>query len=145
LTGDLVPIRMPSLNVFVDRKINWTSEVTLLVTLNRGDFKTTVDFGVDGNPAAGAKIATLSEILSLNNFPLHRMVSTMSLQINDTVSTTNLDQSINEQLLLMTTDPKYDSSSAICPSYLSPVARAVGNQVQAEYKFFPPNQFQRPK
>eukprot|EP00466_Bigelowiella_natans_P020361 jgi/Bigna1/144261/aug1.85_g18969 len=195
-------ITIPSLNVFVDRKINWTSEVTLLVTLNRGDFKTTVDFGVDGNPAANAKIATLSEILSLNNFPLHRMVSTMSLQINDTVSTTNLDQSINEQLLLMTTDPKYDSSSAICPSYLSPygkysegkgafnnsitgffdgdkfyhkngahfdvnfvdengnvladnfngnvniggvaypyvdgepVARAVGNQVQAEYKFF---------
>lgn len=130
-------IQIPSLNVFVDKKIKWSSEVVLKLSVKRYDWMDeTKDPAVDNKAfpreagAEGAAPPTAADILSaekviiygrdwaFNAFPLHQCVNSMSATINDAVVSQNTESVLTELLMLREADPnfKYNHTS---PCYLS--------------------------
>jgi len=83
-------IQVPSENVFVDRALDWTSVVNLVVS-----FTTTA--GV----AAGVPVFQPAKDFALAPFPLHQLVSTMSSTINDTTVTVNTSDVLPQILRLV--------------------------------------------
>lgn len=98
-------IYVPSENVFVDRKLQWTSRcfMSLVVT-----------------PAAplavGDPIAVLGRDFSLSAFPLNSLCSTSSATINDTTSVINTQDVLKEVLRL--TMSKKNRLQRTCPTML---------------------------
>lgn len=97
-------IQVPSLNVFVDRAIEWTSQCLL-------QFTATPAVVVNNAP-----VCLFGRDLALAPFPLHSLVNTMTATINDTTTTINLNDVLYEVLRL--TDYKKNRAQRTCPTYL---------------------------
>jgi len=96
-------IQVPSENVFLARDIDWTATCRLKLTA------TWAEAPVGPLVAIGSQVA-------LASFPLHRLVSTLSATINDTTTTINTSDVLNEVLRLA--DTKKNRALKTCPSYL---------------------------
>jgi len=101
-------IQVPSLNVFVDRAIEWTAQCFL-------QFTATVD-----TVTAGSPVVVFGRDCALAPFPLHSLVNTMTATINDTTTTINLNDVLYEVLRL--TDYKKNRAQRTCPTYLDTYA-----------------------
>lgn len=93
-------IQVPSLNVFVDRAIEWTSTCNL-------------SFDVD---TTGAILCPLGGQVSLAPFPLHQLTSTLSATINDATVSINTSDCLDQILRLA--DSSRNRESRTCPTYL---------------------------
>ena len=94
-------IQVPSQNVFVDRKIAWTCEPILKCTFTATVADAARPPGQGGNVTQDTVLPVqFGERLAANSFPLHRMVNTISTQINDTVSTVTLKDILNPLVML---------------------------------------------
>lgn len=115
-------IQVPSKNVFMDRKVPFTGDIVLKCTYN-SSLSGVAAAGLDGNPAANTPLnCGLAQFLSANSFPLHRLIQTASVTINDTVSTINMADVLNE--LLMLNEYRADKkSNQTCPAFLSQYAQ----------------------
>ena len=111
-------IQAPSLNVYMDRKIEWTTEVDI-------QFTTTVAnpsaFGVQ--PAGGADptanaipVVVFGRDVALAAHPLHALVSTMTATINDAVVSQNTADVLYEVARLVDMGPS--KLQRTTPTYL---------------------------
>lgn len=106
-------IQVPSENVFVDRAVDWESEVCLVVT----------------GAAAGGTAPVSGAVLSpgvdsaLAAFPLHQLVSTMSATINDTTVTVNTSDVLPQVLRLV--DMKKTRMQRTCATMLDKFQASV--------------------
>jgi hypothetical protein len=82
-------IYVPSENVFVDRKLLWSSEVKMKFQLNLTNL-----------PVAGESLVVAGRDFALCALPLNQMCSTMSATINDTTSVINSQDVLREVLRL---------------------------------------------
>ena len=116
-------VQVPSQNVFVDRKVSWTTELILKCELDHKDFKADSAPGQGNNPDADTKLnAQLGVHIAPNAFPAHRLIHTASVQINDTVTTITSSDVLNPLLLLQDLRPDQEVNST-CPSYISKYAK----------------------
>jgi hypothetical protein len=83
-------IQVPSENVFVDRAVDWTSVVNLVVS-----------FTNTNEIADQAEFFSPAKDFALAPFPLHSLVSTMSSTINDTTVTVNTSDVLPQILRLV--------------------------------------------
>jgi hypothetical protein len=97
-------IYVPSENVFVDRKIEWTGTMNLQMTVV-----------VPPSPS-GTPIVVPGRDFSLCPFPMNSACSTMSSTINDTTAVINTQDVLKEVLRL--TDYKKNRLQRTCPTYL---------------------------
>ena len=102
-------IQVPSLNVFVDRAIEWSSQCFLQFTATTATQQT-----------AGDQFILFGRDVALAPFPLHSLVNTMTATINDTTTTINLNDVLYEVLRL--TDYKKNRAQRTCPTYLDTYA-----------------------
>ncbi len=113
-------IQVPSLNVFMDRELEWTTGTTMRMSVN-------VD-GVGGAPApASTPVVVFGKDVALSSFPLHAACSTITATINDAVSTINTSDVLYEVLRLV--DRKHNKLQKSTPSMLDKYQRyddAVG-------------------
>lgn len=98
-------IQVPSENVFVDRAVDWSSTVNLVVK-----------FSLAAATAAGDVVFQQGADWALAPFPLHQMVSTMSATINDTTVTMNTSDVLSQVLRLV--DLKDARRQRTCPTML---------------------------
>lgn len=107
-------VNVPSQNVFLDREILWTSTCDLQVdvVVNQGAPVAT--------PANASPVLGLGANASLAPFPLHQCVSTMTATINDTVSTINTSDVLNEVLRFV--NQKKNRMQRTCPTMLDKYA-----------------------
>jgi hypothetical protein len=102
-------INVPSQNVFVDRAVDWSSDVYM-----------TFGIATAGMPAlAGATnqpIVKFGDDIALCAFPLHELTQTMTATINDTSVVLNTDTVLHEVLRL--TDYKRNRLVRHCPTML---------------------------
>lgn len=103
-------INVPSQNVFVDRAMDWESDVFMQmdVTLSAAQLA----------PAGreNSAIAALGRDWALCAFPLNEMLSTLTATINDTSVVINSDTVLHEVLRMV--DYKKDRLSRTCPTML---------------------------
>jgi hypothetical protein len=83
-------IQVPSENVFVDRALDWTSVVNLVVS-----------FTSTNGVAPAVPVFQPAKDFALAPFPLHQLVSTMSSTINDTTVTVNTSDVLPQILRLV--------------------------------------------
>ena len=119
-------VNVPSLNVYVDKKIAWTTEVDLKITVNRDDLKDKLwlnEEEKDGVYTASSftdvPVASYGTDWVFNAFPAHQMVQSMSATINDCVITSSTGSTFMELLRLYKADPNRKFNNMTCPSYLS--------------------------
>ena len=98
-------IYVPSENVFVDRGMEWTSQVTM-----------TFSSVYTALPAAGLRVCSVGTDWSLCAFPLNSLCSTTSATINDTTSVINTNDVLKEVLRL--TDYKANRLQRTSPTML---------------------------
>jgi hypothetical protein len=98
-------INVPSQNVFVDRAMDWASEVAMSMVV------TVAAAGGTGNP-----IAQLGLDWALCAFPLNEMLSTLSATINDTSVIINSDTVLHEVLRMV--DYRKNRLARTCPTML---------------------------
>lgn len=103
-------INVPSQNVFVDRAIDWASDVKLALS-------------VVNNGATGVPLVAPGVNMALSAFPLHELTQTMTATINDTSVIINTDTVLHEVLRL--TDYKKNRLARHCPTYLDTYAKYV--------------------
>jgi hypothetical protein len=109
-------VNVPSQNVFLDREVLWTSGCDLRL-----------DVAVNGMAVAPAPVVAdarpvvaLGVNVALAPFPLHQSVSTMTATINDTVSTINTSDVLNEVLRFV--NQKKNRLQRTCPTMLDKYA-----------------------
>lgn len=100
---------VPSENVFVDRKLLWSSSAFL-------QFNATIAPAPAAPPAIGDSVIVPGRDFSLCSFPLNSLCSTMSATINDTTSVINTQDVLREVLRL--TDYKKNRLQRTCPTML---------------------------
>jgi hypothetical protein len=107
-------VNVPSQNVFLDREVLWTATCDLQVDI--------VVPGVGGAPTPPnpSPVLGLGSNASLAPFPLHQCVSTMTATINDTVSTINTSDVLNEVLRFV--NQKKNRLQRTCPTMLDKYA-----------------------
>lgn len=98
-------IQVPSENVFVDRAIDWSCGIQLVL-----------DFTLGAAPGAGAALFRQGVDWAPAAFPLHQCVSTMSTTINDTTTTMNTSDVLPQVLRLV--DLKDARRQRTCPTML---------------------------
>lgn len=98
-------IQVPSENVFVDRAVDWTSTVNLVVSFKAG-----------ADITAGDVVWQQGVDWALAPFPLHQLVSTMTATINDTTVTMNTSDVLPQVLRLV--DLKDARRQRTCPTML---------------------------
>jgi len=98
-------IQVPSENVFLARDVDWTAQCLLQLTAT-----------FTQAPGNNQQLVSIGSTISLASFPLHRLVSTLSATINDTTTTINTSDVLNEVIRLA--DTKKNRSLKTCPSYL---------------------------
>jgi hypothetical protein len=103
-------INVPSMNVWVDRSISWTSTCAL-------KFECTIDTALSGAITGGPPVIVFGRDCALASFPLHRLINVASATINDTTVTTNTGDVINE-VLRMTDFSERVKAQRTCPTYL---------------------------
>ena len=108
-------VNVPSQSVWVDRKIDWQSTVSLF-------FRVAIDQGVAPQPAAGVfqPVTALGRDVALAPTPLHSLVNTATANVNDTSVTINTDTVLYEILRLC--DYKRNRLSATAPRMLDKFA-----------------------
>jgi hypothetical protein len=104
-------IQVPSENIFVDRAVDWSSTVNLVVS-----FKATNATA----PTNNTPILPIGKSMALASFPLHTLVQTVSATINDTTVTMNSGDVLREVLRL--TDNSKNRSLRTCPTMLDTYA-----------------------
>ena len=102
-------IQVPSLNVFIDREMEWTTGV-------RVGFTTTIGGAPIAIPAQPQPVVVFGKDVALCPFPLHSLVSTMTATINDAVATINTQDILYEILRL--TDLKANRLERTTPTML---------------------------
>jgi hypothetical protein len=100
-------IYVPSENVFVDRALEWSSTVTMQMSVTNST--------VQPIPA-GTPIAMPGKEWALTAFPLNSLCSTMTATINDTTAVINSQDVLKEVLRL--TDYKKQRLQRTCPTML---------------------------
>lgn len=98
-------INVPSQNVFVDRAMDWASEVAMSMV---------VTVGASGG--TGTPIAQLGIDWALCAFPLNEMLSTLTATINDTSVVINSDTVLHEALRMV--DYRKNRLARTCPTML---------------------------
>jgi len=98
-------VQVPSENVFLAKDVDWNATCLLKFTATWG-----------AAPTAGDPLVAIGSQIALASFPLHRLTSTMSATINDTTTTINTSDVLNEVLRL--SDSKKNRSLKTAPSYL---------------------------
>jgi hypothetical protein len=101
-------INVPSQNVFVDRAIDWSSDVFLQMAVD-----------LSGSSLVGqayAPVLNFGKNAALCAFPLHELTQTMTASINDTSVVINTDTVLKEVLRL--TDYKKNRLVRHCPTML---------------------------
>ena len=98
-------VYVPSENVFVDRKIDWTGQVRM-----------SVDVTMPGGTPAGTPIFVPGRDGALCAFPMNSMASTVSTTINDTTSVLNTQDVLKEVLRM--TDYSRNRLQRTCPTML---------------------------
>lgn len=108
-------LQVPSLNVFMDRELQWTTGVNMKTDVAVDTTGISVPAGGDGT---GSTIPVLAfgKDVALSAFPLQAMCSTMTATINDTTSTINTADVLYEVLRLV--DRKYNKLRKNTPSML---------------------------
>lgn len=101
-------VNVPSQNVFVDRAVDWQSEVFLQATVALST--------ATGVRTASAPVITIGQDVALCAFPLHELVQTMTATINDTSVVINTDTVLKEVLRL--TDFRKNRLMRHCPNML---------------------------
>jgi hypothetical protein len=101
-------INVPSQNVFVDRAVDWSSDVYVSLSV-------AIDAAVSGYVAAQA-VLRIGQDAALCAFPLHELTQTMTATINDTSVIINTDSVLHEVLRL--TDFKKNRLVRHCPTML---------------------------
>lgn len=87
-------VQVPSQNVFIDRELNWSSDVFFSVDVA---FDTAVANGAgDTYNGSTELVLRFGKDVALCAFPLHSLVSTMTATINDTVATMNTSDVLYE-------------------------------------------------
>jgi hypothetical protein len=110
-------INVPSQNVFMDREVLWSSDLYLQVDVALAGEYTYVS----GSARANRKpLLRLGDNCALSAFPLHKCVSTMTATINDTTSTINTSDVINEVLRFV--NQKKNRLQRTCPTMLDKYA-----------------------
>lgn len=115
-------IYVPSENVFVDRGIQWTSQVYGKMTVT-----------TSGTPANGSRVVQWGLDVALTAFPLNSMCSTVTATINDTTTVINSGDVLKEVLRLA--DLPSNRRVRQCPTmldkwaYYSDATNCVGNPV----------------
>lgn len=99
-------VSVPSENVFMDRGVQWSADCYI-------QFDVTV---ANAAAHAGEPVFQLGRHGSLAAFPLHQLCSTMSATINDTTTTINTGDVLNEVLRL--TDFYKNREQRTCPTAL---------------------------
>lgn len=109
-------VNVPSQNVFLDRELEWTAECSL-----QSDVAVTnVAGGAPPALADAAPVLLLGANAALAHFPLHQSVSTMTATINDTTSTINTSDVLNEVLRFV--NQKKNRLQRTCPTMLDKYA-----------------------
>ena len=99
-------VYVPSENVYVDRAVEWSSDIYLSAVVAPG---TTPQ-------AVGAPVLPLGQAAALAPFPLNSLCATLTATINDTVATIN-SQDVLQPVLRMT-DYKENRLQRTCPTML---------------------------
>ena len=102
-------IYVPSENVFVDRKLLWSSTAYL-------QFNVVIAAPPAAPPAIGDSVVVPGRDFALCSFPLNSLCSTMSATINDTTTVINSQDVMREVLRL--TDFKKNRLQRTCPTML---------------------------
>ena len=116
-------VSAPSLNVFLDRKVEWTTGVKMVMTVN-------VASPTSPPPALGVNsipVVVFGRDCALTAHPLQFLVSTMTATINDAVVAQNTGDILYEVARLVDTTPA--KLTRTTPSYLDKYAQyntAVG-------------------
>lgn len=95
-------VTSPSENVFIDRAIDWTSDVFIKCTVTVG-----------GTLVTGQPVLRLGLDAALCAFPLNSLVSTLTATINDATVTSNSSDTLYEVLRL--TDSDSNREMRTCP------------------------------
>jgi hypothetical protein len=104
----LFQINVPSQNVYIDRAVDWTSEVFLKLTVAKAD--------ATEAPVVNAPMYIFGADGALCPFPLTQMCNTITATINDSTVTVNVGDILPE--LLRLTDYKPNRIRRTCPSFL---------------------------
>jgi len=110
-------VNVPSQNVFLDREVLWTATCDLQVDVVLAP---PVGPAVPAPIVGGSPVLGLGANASLAPFPLHQCVSTMTATINDTVSTINTSDVLNEVLRFV--NQKKNRLQRTCPTMLDKYA-----------------------
>lgn len=108
-------VNVPSQNVFLDREVLWSSGCEL-----RADVAVNGMVGVAPALGDARPVLALGVNCALASFPLHQAVSTMTATINDTVSTVNTADVLNEVLRFV--NQKKNRLQRTCPTMLDKYA-----------------------
>lgn len=103
-------IYVPSENVYVDRGVDWTSQVYMTITATTGA----------GATAVGNVLLAPGRDFSLCAFPLNSLCSTVTATINDTTSVINTQDVLREVLRLC--DYSDNRKQRLCPTMLDTFA-----------------------
>lgn len=106
-------IQVPSLNVFLDREVLWTSGCNMSMTVTVANINTAAPLpgGLVNQP-----VVNFGSDIALSPFPLNSLLSTLSATINDTVTTINSQDVLYE--LLRLTNQKNNRLQRTCPTML---------------------------
>lgn len=106
-------IQVPSLNVFLDREVLWSSGCSMSMTVTVGNINTAAPLpgGLVNTP-----VVVFGRDVALAPFPLNSLLSTLSATINDTVTTINTQDVLYE--LLRLTNQKKNRLQRTCPTML---------------------------
>jgi len=107
-------VQVPSLNVFLDRELQWTTGVNMRCQTAVNTAGIVVAGGASA--AYNIPVVVFGKDVALSAFPLQAMCSTISSTINDTVTTINTADVLYEILRL--TDRRYNKLRKNTPSML---------------------------
>lgn len=108
-------IQVPSLNVFMDRELEWTTGVNMSMAVAVDTNSITPPIGPAGTGTT-IPVVAFGKDVALAAFPLQSMCSTMTATINDTVATINTSDVLYEVLRLV--DRKHNKLRKNTPSML---------------------------
>lgn len=113
-------IIVPSLNVFVDRRIMIRTTVDVSVRVHKSNVRV-----VGANPAAAAAapadthVLRLGKDIAIREHFFHQLVSTATVTLNETTVSCNMSDVLQELLLLMESDPNNRNYSHASTSLIS--------------------------
>ncbi len=121
-------INVPSLNVFMSKNLDLTTEVILKFTLDKPEWRNRAGANIKEvyNQADPAVLNPVPDLgvdgkWAFNAYPIHQALSSVSATINDAVVNISTGDVLNELLMLKEADPNKHGNHT-SPSYLSKYA-----------------------